>query len=291
MNRAGVDIGTNTMRLLIVDSSGATVQRTVEITGLGTGLDETGALGDEHVERTIEVLSEFGRTIADHDCRQIRVVATAASRDASNGAEFIDLAAKALGHRPEVIGGEEEARLAYSGAMSTLEPPAGFTPLVVDIGGGSTELVDPARAISSRIGSVRITDRLLNERPVGFGQLISASRAIQEALLAHQEPGAVYWMVGVAGTWTSVAGLLRGDGVVGGLHGATLTRLELDRLVITLAATDFETTAKLPGLHPKRARVILGGAMIAREAMRRFDVPEVTVSESDLLDALVSGEE
>ncbi len=287
MSRAGVDIGTNTMRLLVVDAGGATLERRVEITGLGTGLDATGALGDEEVERTISVLAEFGRIIAERRCDAVRVVATAASRDASNGAEFIDRAAQALGHPPEVIGGEEEARLAFSGAMSRLEPPAGRTPVVVDIGGGSTEFVDPIRAISSRIGSVRITDRLLTERPVGFGQLISASRAIQEALLAHPEPDVGYWMVGVAGTWTSIAGLLRGEYVVGEMHGVTVSRLELDRLVITLAATGFEETAQLPGLHPKRARVILGGAMIAREAMRRFDIAEVTVSESDLLDALV----
>lgn len=287
MNRAGVDIGTNTMRLLIAGPDGATLDRMVEITGLGTGLDATGTLGEAEVERTLTVLTDFGRVMAERDCGQVRVVATAASRDASNGAEFIDRAAAALGHRPEVIGGEEEARLAYVGAMSALDPPSAVTPVVVDIGGGSTEFVDSTRAVSSRIGSVRITDRLLTERPVGFGQLTTASRSIQDALLAHPEPGVRYWMVGVAGTWTSIAGLLRGEYVVGEMHGATVSRLDLDRLVISLAAADFDATAQLPGLHPKRARVILGGAMIAREAMRRFDIAEVTVSESDLLDALV----
>lgn len=287
MNRAGVDIGTNTMRLLIVDGDGDTLRRDVEITGLGTGLDSTGSLDGEAIDRTIEVLSTFGASIAAHDCEHVRVVATAASRDAANGAEFIGKATDALGYRPEVIGGAEEARLAYAGAMAALDPPPDSTPLVVDIGGGSTECVDAANAISSRIGSVRITDRMLTARPVGFGRLVDASRAIEAALEAHPEPGVRYWMVGVAGTWTSIAGLLRREYVVGEMHGSVVSRLELDRLVITLAATGFEETAALPGLHPKRARVILGGAMIAREAMRRFDVGEVTVSESDLLDALV----
>ncbi len=287
MKRAGVDIGTNTMRLLIVDDEGTTLRRDVEITGLGTGLDATGALADDAVDRTLAVLAAFGRSIADHDCDHVRVVATAASRDAANGDEFIASATEALGHRPEVIGGADEARLAYAGAMAALDPPPDVTPLVVDIGGGSTECVDAANAISSRIGSVRITDRMLTERPVGFGRLVDASRAIEAALEAHPEPGVRYWMVGVAGTWTSIAGLLRREYVVGEMHGSVVSRLELDRLVITLAATGFEETAALPGLHPKRARVILGGAMIAREAMRRFDVPEVTISESDLLDALV----
>jgi exopolyphosphatase/guanosine-5'-triphosphate,3'-diphosphate pyrophosphatase len=287
MTRAGVDIGTNTMRLLIVDDGGATLERRVEITGLGTGLDATGELQPDEVERTVAVLAGFGRLIGEHACSQVRVVATAASRDAANGDEFIARATDALGHRPDVIGGEAEARLAYAGAIAAFDPPADRTPLVVDIGGGSTEFVDAANAISSRIGSVRITDRMLSERPVGFGQLVNASRAIEAALEAHPDPGVRYWMVGVAGTWTSIAGLLRGEYVVGRMHGSPVSRLDLDRLVITLAATGFEATAALPGLHPKRARVILGGAMIAREAMRRFDIGEVTVSESDLLDALV----
>ncbi len=287
MTRAGIDIGTNTMRLLVVDQVGEPLERRVEITGLGTGLDTSGELGADEMERTLVVLSEFGRTILDHSCSQVRVVATAASRDASNGDEFIARATEALGHRPEVIGGEEEARLAYTGAMASLHPPSDGTSIVVDIGGGSTEFVDASNAISSRIGSVRITDRMLTERPVGFGQLVNASRAIEAALEAHPEPGVRYWMVGVAGTWTSIARLVRGGYVNGEIHGSVVSRLALDRLVITLAATDLEATAALPGLHPKRARVILGGAMIAREAMRRFDVPEVTISESDLLDALV----
>jgi exopolyphosphatase/guanosine-5'-triphosphate,3'-diphosphate pyrophosphatase len=272
---------------LITDDHGATLERQVEITGLGTGLDATGSLADDAVGRTLVVLSAFGRAIADHGCGRVRVVATAASRDAANGDEFIARATDALGQRPEVIGGAEEARLAYAGAMAAFEPPPDVTPVVVDIGGGSTEFVDAGNAVSSRIGSVRITDRMLTERPVGFGRLVDASRAIEAALEAHPEPGVRYWMVGVAGTWTSIAGLLRGEYVVGEMHGSVVSRLELDRLVITLAATGFDATAELPGLHPKRARVILGGAMIAREAMRRFDVQEVTVSESDLLDALV----
>jgi exopolyphosphatase/guanosine-5'-triphosphate,3'-diphosphate pyrophosphatase len=287
MNRAGVDIGTNTMRLLVVDGEGEPLERRVEITGLGAGFDATGSLADAAVDRTVEVLGVFGRAIADHGCGRVRVVATAASRDAANGDEFIVRATDALGHHPEVIGGVEEARLAYAGAMGSLDPPPDVTPLVVDVGGGSTEFVDAENAISSKIGSVRITDRMLNERPVGFGRLVDTSRAIEAALEAHPEPGVRYWMVGVAGTWTSIAGLLRGDYIVGEMHGSLVSRLALDRLVITLAATGFDATGALPGLHPKRARVILGGAMIAREAMRRFDVPEVTVSESDLLDALV----
>ena len=171
--------------------------------------------------------------------------------------------------------------------MAALTPPVGVSPIVVDIGGGSTEFVDSEQASSHRIGSVRITDRLLSRRPVTFDELSEASRVIAVELSAEVDNGRDYWMVGVAGTWTSLAALLAGQYDPIAIHGSTISRIDLDRLVIRLASLDIAATAQLPGLHPKRAPVILGGAMIAREAMRRFDVSEVTVSESDLLDALV----
>jgi exopolyphosphatase/guanosine-5'-triphosphate,3'-diphosphate pyrophosphatase len=275
------------MRLLIVDDGGATLVREVEVTGLGTGLDKTGELDANRVQQTMEVLESFGATIAAFECEPVVVVATAASRDARNGADFIASATSALGYRPAVIGGEQEARLAYNGAMAALTPPSGVTPIVVDIGGGSTEFVDAQHASSHRIGSVRITDRLLSHRPVPFDELDEASRIIAEELESDVAAEVDYWMVGVAGTWTSLAALIAGEYDPLQIHGSTISRLDLDRLTIRLASLDTASTAQLPGLHPKRAPVILGGALIAREAMRRYDAAEVTISESDLLDALV----
>lgn len=287
MSRAGVDIGTNSMRLLIVDDAGETLVREVEVTGLGTGLDSTGELDAERVSRTVDVLESFGAKIRAHDCGSVAVVATAASRDARNGADFIERAATALGHSPKVIGGEQEARLAYTGAMAALNPPAGVSPIVVDIGGGSTEFVDANAAISHRIGSVRITDRMLSHRPVAFDQLERASRVVASEIESEIAVDQDHWMVGVAGTWTSLAALLAGEYDPLAIHASTISRIDLDRLTIRLAALDVDATAALPGLHPKRAPVILGGALIAREAMRLYDVSEVTISEADLLDALV----
>lgn len=287
MSRAGVDIGTNSMRLLIVDEAGETLVREVEVTGLGTGLDSTGELDSERVSRTVEVLESFGAKIQAYECDSVAVVATAASRDARNGADFIERAAAALGHRPSLIGGEQEARLAYNGAMAALGPPAGATPIVVDIGGGSTEFVDAERATSHRIGSVRITDRLLSKRPVAFDELEQASQVIASELESEIAIEQNHWMVGVAGTWTSLAALIAREYDPIKIHASKISRIDLDRLTIRLASLDVAATAELPGLHPKRAPVILGGALIAREAMRRYDVSEVTISESDLLDALV----
>lgn len=284
MSVGAVDIGTNSMRLLILDDTGGVIERSTEITGLGTGLDASGRLGDEAIGRTLAVLDGFGDRL--RTCDGVRVVATSASREAENGPEFIDRATAALGHRPELISGEQEARLAYRGAIDALEPAEGSVPVVVDIGGGSTEFVEPDNEVSCRIGSVRLTDRLLSERPVPFDRLETAAAAVSDAITVHPVENGNYWMVGVAGTWTSLAGLVRGRYVPGEVHGTVLTRLDVDRLVVRLAALSFAETERLPGLEPARARVILGGSIIAREALRRFGLPEATISEADLLDAL-----
>ncbi len=205
MTVGAVDIGTNSMRVLIIDDTGSTVERRVEVTGLGTGLDATGRLQSDAMDRTVAVLEGFGQSL--RTCDSVRVVATSASREAENGSEFIDRAAAALGHRPEVISGEEEARLAYDGALASLEPPAGATPVVVDIGGGSTEFVQPDTQVSCRIGSVRLTDRALSERPVPFDRLEATAADVSAAMTIEPDEDRSYWMVGVAGTWTSLVGL------------------------------------------------------------------------------------
>lgn len=290
MSVAAVDIGTNSMRLLILDDDGHTLDRRVEVTGLGSGLDASGRLDDSAVTRTLEVLSSYRDALRQQSCRSVRVVATAATREAENGREFSDRAAVVLGHPLEVIDGDTEARLAYAGAMASLTAPVGLVPLVVDIGGGSTEFVSPTEAVSTKIGSVRLTDRALASRPASFEDLEAGIQLVSGALDGVDIPVKMPWMVGVAGTWTSLVGLLLGEYVVGEVHGAVVERLELDRLIGRLAQLTLEQTAELPGLVPKRAPVILAGAVIAREAMRHFGVSEATVSESDLLDALAASQ-
>ena len=169
-----VDIGTNTMRLLVTDGEHED-GRWVEVTGLGVGVDESGALSDEAITRTISVFDRYGAIMADSAVDKRLAIATSASRDAANREEFFDRAEQALGVRPHLISGSQEARYAYSGAIQNI---GGTSDIVVtDIGGGSTEFVTAGTARSVDIGSVRLTDRHFLSRPPDSGQL---ERAVED---------------------------------------------------------------------------------------------------------------
>lgn len=292
--RAAVDIGTNSMRMLVVDDKGGDLERRSVVTGLGRGVDADGSLGEDAIARTISVLARFGERLRPVERR--RAVATSATRRASNRDAFLDRAEEALGFRPEVISGGEEAALAFTGATADfVQGPAGGanTPTVVDIGGGSTEFVSSHRGeVQSRsveIGSVRLTDRLLRERPVPFELLAEAGRiahdAMQESvgdLLTQLMDGPV---LGVAGTWTSVAAIIHARSAV---HHTEVARHDVDEVTLRLAQLSIDETSALPGLDPARAPVILGGAVVAREAMRLLGCGNVSISERDLLDGIIS---
>ena len=290
--KAAVDIGTNSMRLLVVDGDGNEVTRMQEVTGLGQGVSSTGRLSAEAIARTVAVLARYGEAMREHGVTAARAVATSASRDASNREEFFDRAEQAMGLRPELITGVEEAELSFTGATAGLDLPRPH--VVVDIGGGSTEFVwgldGGIEAVSVDVGSVRLTERLLPDRPADFEQLVAAYHHCDGLFSRTSLPEQVGTMVGVAGTWTSL-------GAIGldlpaydrsRVHLSTLTRMSVDRLVVRLAALTIEATARIPALDPKRAPVILGGAVIARETMRRLGALEVVVSEHDLLDGIVA---
>jgi exopolyphosphatase/guanosine-5'-triphosphate,3'-diphosphate pyrophosphatase len=291
--RAAVDIGTNSMRVLVVDDDGVERHREARVTGLGRGVDRAGRLSEDAVDRTLAVLSDYGALMRAAGVDRVRAVATSATRDAANRDEFLNAAEHALGVRPETISGLEEAGLAFVGATEgiTAERPH----LVVDIGGGSTEFVrrdgDRLTAVSVDIGSVRLTDRMLSDRPVAFDQLEAAMRHVESLFV--EEVGdvpSVGTVIGVAGTWTSLVAITLGlpayDRDV--VHHSILERLQLDRLVERLAGMSIEETAKIPSLDPARAPVILSGAVVAREAMRFLGVSSVLVSEHDLLDGIVA---
>lgn len=281
MTRAAIDIGTNSMRLLIVDDEGRDLVRLARVTGLGRGVDANRRLDSEAIRRTLEVLDQFGRLCDVHGADRRRAVATSATRDAENRDEFADLASEVLGVRPEVIDGDEEARLAYRGATMGRSEEV----VVVDIGGGSTEFVTASGQVSVDIGSVRLTDRLLADRPVEYDRVETAIEHV-EGLLADIDVPVGLGVVGVAGTWASLAGIsLEREGSV---HDVRLERITVERLVVRLAGMSLEETAALPGLDPARAPVILAGAVIARESMRRLQASDVVVSERDLLDGIVA---
>lgn len=281
-----VDIGTNSMRLLVTDGSGPG-RRWVEVTGLGHGVDSTGRLSEEAMEHTIQVLEGFSGIMAQAGVEKRAVMATSAARDAANREEFFDWAEMALGVRPQLLPAEREGALAFAGANAGLEIDGEV--VVCDIGGGSTEIVTESLVVSVDIGSVRLTDRVLTDRPPPARQVDDAFDHVGGLFegVAIDEVGV---LVGVAGTWTSLAELSRGrrgeDPT--GIHGMTLETDEIDGIFDQLLALNVEETAALPGLDPRRAPVILAGALIALAVTRVLGVDRVVISERDSLDGMAS---
>jgi exopolyphosphatase/guanosine-5'-triphosphate,3'-diphosphate pyrophosphatase len=291
---AAGDIGTNSTRLLIAEVAGGRVlpvQRRVVVTGLGAGVDRTGRLAEEAMARTLEVLAGYRVMARSAGVTALRVVATAAVRAAGgNREEFLDRAEASLGVRPEMITGREEAVLSFEGATGGVAGPAPY--LVVDVGGGSTEFVFgtavPEAVGSIDVGSRRVTERFLPTPPCPPGQVAAARRAAAEAFAAVALPGAAGTVIGVGGTYTALAALALGLPAYDPekVHGAVVPLTALDALVGRLAALRLEQIAVLPSLDPARAPVLLGGAVVAAEALRRSGRGEVVVSEADLLDGI-----
>jgi len=281
-----VDIGTNSMRLLITDGSGPG-RRWVEVTGLGHGVDSTGQLSEEAMEHTIQVLEGFSGLMAEAGVKRRAAMATSAARDAANREEFFDWAEIALGVRPQLLPAEREGALAFAGANAGLEIDAEV--VVCDIGGGSTEIVTEGSVVSVDIGSVRLTDRILTDRPPPAGRVDDAFDHVG-GLFEGIALGEVGVLVGVAGTWTSLATLSRGrrGEDLTPIHGMTLEAEEMDGIFDQLLGLTVEETAALPGLDPRRAPVILAGVLIAVVVTRVLGVDRVVISERDSLDGMAS---
>lgn len=285
MKYAAVDIGTNSMRLLMVQHVGeglVELGRYERVTGLGQGVDASGTLAEEAIDRSLLALAEFGGRMKKQDVGRRRAVATSAARDAANREQFFDRAELALGVRPELIAGEDEAALAFAGATAGISLPEPY--LVVDVGGGSTEFVTAGGGRSFDIGSVRLTERILIDRPATAEQLAKARGQVGETFLAVTTFAGT--VIGVAGTWTSLARIERPDGDA---HLSTLTIAKVTVLVERLSGLTVDATSALPGLDPARAPVILAGAVVAEGAMAAIGAPSVTISEHDLLDGVVAG--
>jgi exopolyphosphatase/guanosine-5'-triphosphate,3'-diphosphate pyrophosphatase len=212
-------------------------------------------------------------------------IATSAARDASNREEFFDRAEEVLGVRPELISGEEEARLAYSGATAGLHLPE---PVVVsDIGGGSTELATTDRWASVDIGSIRLTERCVPTRPAPAEELAQARAEVGRLFrsVAMPEPRT---LIGIAGTWTSIAAIAMDlpDYDRAKVHGHKLSSNDVGRTVHQLSVLTIEETAEIPSLDPRRAPVILAGAIVAAVVCETTNASEVLISEHDTLDGV-----
>lgn len=276
---AAVDIGTNTVRCLVADDRGE-IHRSEFITGLGHGVDATGRLADDAVQRAITALEHIAGQITS--AQVVRVAATSASRDAQNRQAFFDAVERTLGWRPELLSGTQEAELSFRGATGG-RPVRVST--VVDVGGGSTEIItgrsDPEYIASFDIGSVRVTDRHFAMRPTPDEVLAAARRDVSAVLTdIPSVPGQV---VGVGGTFQTLGSILAGIN-----DGVTLRRSQLEALVDRLAGLTIEGTAAVVGIVPGRERVMLGGALVAATVLESLGVEEVMVSRRDLLDGIVA---
>lgn len=273
------------MRLLIT-SGRSEVGRWVEVTGLGRGVDRTGRLSEPAIVASLEAFARFGSLMDGHTVARRKAIATSASRDAENREEFFERAGALLGVVPTLVSGEEEAHYAFEGATSDLDARTGV--VVSDIGGGSTEFVTIESSVSVDIGSVRLTERILTDRPAPPEQLATAVAHVND--LFAGVPRASNRSIGIAGTWTSLAAIaLELPGYHSEqVHGFEMGVAHLDRLVDMLSRMTVEETASIPALDPKRAPVILSGAVIAREVLRVLDMDEITVSERDTLDGVAA---
>src|SRR3954466_1024650 len=296
MRVAVLDLGTNTTRVLVADVDDGRVReldRRTKVTRLGQGVDSSGRLADEAIDRVTATLEDYKAVIDGLKPAHTIALATSATRDADNGADFRQMLHDRFGFDAHIIPGDEEARLTFLGATAARPPDAG--PLVViDIGGGSTEYVvglpgkDPTFRVSTQAGSVRQTERHLREDPPSEEDLVTLQAAVRSTI-QNAVPRAVIQEVkvgiAVAGTATSLAAIDQQldpydpDKVQG--YGLLLEAV--DRMLGELAAIRLEERRQVVGLHPDRAPTIVAGAAILLESMRVFGLGAVEVSEADIL--------
>jgi exopolyphosphatase/guanosine-5'-triphosphate,3'-diphosphate pyrophosphatase len=298
---AAIDCGTNSVRLLVADHHDGhltDVARRMEIVRLGQGVDRTGRLAPDAIERTRVVLAAYADEIAARRAVRTRMVATSATRDAANGEDFEAMVRATLGQPPEVVTGDDEARLSFTGAVMGL--PAGTPPpyLVVDIGGGSTEFVLGDRsvehAVSVDIGCVRMTERHLANDPPTEAQIQAATADIEAAVdraLAVVPGTTAGTLVGLAGSVTTVAAIALGLDAYRPerIHHARIPRGDVARVTAQLLAMTHDERLALPVMHPGRADVIGAGALILRVVMDRVGADAVIASEHDILDGIAWG--
>ncbi|HUI49302.1 MAG TPA: Ppx/GppA phosphatase family protein [Acidimicrobiia bacterium] len=299
---AAIDMGTNSTRLLVADIDGrgrdaklVPLDRRTRITRLGQGVDRDRALHPDAIARTLTVLREYRGVMDELRVERVRATATSASRDATNRDALFDPTQDVLGVRPELLSGEEEARIEYLGATAEIEEPGPY--LVVDVGGGSTELIvgseSPEGLRSIDVGCVRLTEQFLHSDPPTAEELSQAVSVVRDQLadVARALPGSrdAKTLIGTAGTvWTMAAVELGVDEarseVIDHFH---LSRAAAEEVFRTLATEPVERRRHNPGLDPGRVDVIVGGAIVVVGVMRHWGFDTLVVSEADILDGLV----
>ncbi|MCX5169506.1 Ppx/GppA phosphatase family protein [Streptomyces antibioticus] len=304
---AAVDCGTNSIRLLVADCDPATgelteLDRRMTIVRLGQGVDRTGRLAPEALERTFAACREYAAVIKEHGAQRLRFVATSASRDAENRDEFVRGVLDILGVEPEVISGDQEAEFSFTGATRELAGRQDLTRpyLVVDIGGGSTEFVVGDTAVraarSVDIGCVRMTERHLVREGVVTDppapEQIAAIRADIEAALDLAEETVplreAHTLVGLAGSVTTISAIAQNLPAYdsSAIHHSRVSRTQVREITDRLLRSTHAERTTIGALHPGRVDVIAAGALILLALMERTDAQEVVVSEHDILDGI-----
>lgn len=299
---AAIDCGTNSTRLLVARGDGEhleTLERHAVITRLGAGVDANAALAPAAVARTVEVLRRYRSVMDHHGVERVRLSATSAARDAANREDFFAAAGEVVGTRPELLSGDEEARLSFAGATAELDPALGPF-LVVDIGGGSTEFAaGPGAgqidgALSVDVGCVRLSEQYLHRDPPAPEELAAAISVAEAHLddVVREVPASreVSLMVGLAGTVTTVAAVELGLSTYDRdrIHHFRLTRAAVEDVFRTLATEARADRIHNPGLEEARADVIVGGCCVLVAVFRYFDLAECLVSEADILDGMAA---
>ncbi|NKE58194.1 Ppx/GppA family phosphatase [Lentzea sp. PSKA42] len=304
---AAIDCGTNSIRLLVADvtkrDDGTAwlrdVHREMQIVRLGQGVDATGRLHPDAIERTKQALLDYARTMQRKGVERARMVATSATRDASNRDDFFGMTEQILGAPAEVITGDEEAGLSYLGAVADLDPDEGPF-LVTDLGGGSTEFVlgsgtEVEAARSMDIGCVRLTERFIHSDPPKKDEIAAAEafarEAVKEAFNVVPVEKARTW-IGVAGTVTTLSALVQGLEVYNSdvIHLSRITLDNVHEITDRILSMTHDERASLGPMHPGRVDVICGGAVvlraIAEELSNRAGIRTLVCSEHDILDGI-----
>ncbi|MER7809310.1 Ppx/GppA phosphatase family protein [Streptomyces sp900116325] len=304
---AAIDCGTNSIRLLVADADPATgelieLDRRMEIVRLGQGVDSTGRLAPDALERTFAACRRYAAVIKEHGAEKLRFVATSASRDAENRDEFVRGVLDILGVEPEVISGDQEAEFSFEGATKELAGRDHLAKpyLVVDIGGGSTEfVVGDDRVLAARsvdIGCVRMTERHLVRDgvvtdPPTLGQITAIRADIDAALDLAEETVPLTeaaTLVGLAGTVTTVAAIALGlqEYDSEAIHHSRISFEQVQEITGRLVTSTHAERAAIPAMHPGRVDVITSGALVLLAVMKRTGAREVVVSEHDILDGI-----
>ena len=297
MNVAVVDIGSNSTRLLIAEIEDHRVRRELvrhsEVTRLGAGVDADGRLRDDAMQRVYTTLDGYKAEIDEHGAQAAVAVLTSAVRDSANGQEFADTVRDRYGLEPHVLSGDEEAELTFLGATSERDASDRTPTLVLDIGGGSTEMIigsggEVGFHVSTQAGVVRQTERHLHvdpPDPAEMDALAADARRILEAAVPTDRRGEVQHGIAVAGTATSLAAIAQHLDPYDPerVHGYLLSSGECDRILGELAAMTLEERRQVAGLHPDRAPTIVAGVLIFREVLRLFGLSRIEISEHDIL--------